>query len=74
MHLVLGDMKYMFAQHVLQLEPISSINAIRIFVAIKTFLNKFATSLVVENVDEVLLSIESTVIFFSSYCTKSLGY
>jgi hypothetical protein len=47
------------------LEPISSIDAIRTFVATKALLNKFATSVVVENVDEVLLTIELTVIFFS---------
>jgi glucose-6-phosphate-specific signal transduction histidine kinase len=58
-------MKYIFPQHAPQLEPITYIDAIRTFVALKDLLNKFTTSVVVENVDEVLLSVESTVIFFS---------
>jgi hypothetical protein len=56
------------------LEPIFYVDAIITFVAFKALLNKFTTSVFVENVDEGLLRIQSTVIFLSGYCTKTLEY
>jgi hypothetical protein len=67
-------MKQMFTQHALQLEPIFSIDAIRTVAAFKALLNKFTISVFVENEDEVLLRIETTVFFFSDDRMKTLEY